>query len=140
MDNRIPIIDLESCRTSFDKVDEGKNRWDNFFKPPFNLNITDIPLSHDYPIYECSPMDLFFGILLGGADISAIRPQGHWVQPSPETLINHAQWLMIKEGYEYIFLATEDFNVYQKFKKVFGKKFLVTKTKFLDYTNYSNYI
>ncbi len=151
------------------------------------MNITDIPLSHDYPIYECSPMDLFFdfnsnkslqnfwhrvyekymhytdavklyleteyknyfqniavdkviGILLRGTDISAIRPRGHWIQPSPETLINHAQWLMDKEGYEYIFLATEDLNVYQKFKKVFGKKLLVTKTKFLDYTNYSNYI
>lgn len=35
MDNRIPIIDLDSCKTPFDKMDEGKNRWDSFFKQPW---------------------------------------------------------------------------------------------------------
>ena len=59
------------------------------------------------------------GILCRGTDYLNIRPYGHAIQPDPQTVINKAKELLKKYNYKKIWLATEDADIYDMFKKEF---------------------
>lgn len=69
------------------------------------------------------------GVLCRGTDYVAQKPHQHPIQPSIEKVIFKAQDVMEKYGYEQIYLATEDEDVYKKFVNIFGNKLITTSAK-----------
>ena len=80
-----------------------------------------------------SPCDKVLGIQCRGTDYTRHKPKDHPVQPSPEMVIEKAEQIIIENGFNKIFLATEDGCVFRTFKTHFGD-ILVSSDK--DYTDY----
>ena len=72
------------------------------------------------------------GVLVRGTDYVHLKPKGHPVQPEVETVINDARKMMDEEGYEYLYLATEDGRIDKAFREVFGDKLLINQRKYYD--------
>ena len=68
------------------------------------------------------------GILCRGTDYKYKRPYKHPVQPSKEMVMRKARKVMKQRGIKYIFLATEDEEIYRFFKKKFGERLLSNDT------------
>lgn len=65
------------------------------------------------------------GVLCRGTDYVVQRPKGHYVQPEPEMVIEDVKKLQnYIGGGQYVFLATEDADIFQKFTDTFGDKLL----------------
>lgn len=65
------------------------------------------------------------GVLCRGTDYMIQRPKGHYVQPEPEMVIDDVKKLQKQyRGGQYVFLATEDADIFQKFTDTFGDKLL----------------
>ena len=62
------------------------------------------------------------GILLRGTDYTSRRPPGHAKPPSIKKAINDTIKMDDKYKYDFIFLATEDYKIRNKFIKKFGEK------------------
>ena len=76
------------------------------------------------------------GILLRGTDYIAKKPKNHPIQPKTEIVINDVMDAIKKNKYDYIFLATEDKIIQEKFKLRFGNKLKYLKNKNINY-NYT---
>jgi hypothetical protein len=64
------------------------------------------------------------GCIVRGTDYIQGRPLNHPVQPLPEDVVQKAKEVMAEQGYEKLFLATEDANVLELFRKEFGDRLL----------------
>lgn len=64
------------------------------------------------------------GILARGTDYRASKPHGHEIQPDAELLIRDAGQLMRDKGYDLIYLATEDGEIWNAFQAAFPGKCL----------------
>ena len=62
------------------------------------------------------------GVLCRGTDYLNRKPKYHPKQPKPEIIINDACLIMEQKGYDSLFVATEDEQVLDMFKKRFGDK------------------
>lgn len=62
------------------------------------------------------------GCLCRGTDYTSLKPSGHPIQPDIGTLIRKVRETMDKYDYKYVFLATEDCSVLEKFEKEFKEK------------------
>lgn len=60
------------------------------------------------------------GVLCRGTDYTHKKPAGHEIQPDPKDIIMKAKDVIIKYRCTHIYLATEDQDVYDMFKKEFG--------------------
>lgn len=60
------------------------------------------------------------GVLCRGTDYVGQRPSGHPVQPTAELVIRKSEEMMKKQGYDRIYLATEDREIFRKFQQSFG--------------------
>jgi len=67
------------------------------------------------------------GVLCRGTDYSLLKPQGHPVQPEPEEVMKKTKEVMAAKHLDYIYLATEDQDIYEMFCKEFGEKILTNK-------------
>ena len=68
--------------------------------------------------------DKVLGVLCRGTDYLLLHPKGHPIQPDPEVVVEKAAELMKGMCIDKIYLATEDINIYKKFKLHFGEKLL----------------
>ena len=68
--------------------------------------------------------DKILGVLCRGTDYTLKKPVGHPVQPEPEKVIKKAKEVMVAKQLDYIYLATEDQNIYELFLEEFGEKLL----------------
>ena len=73
------------------------------------------------------------GVLVRGTDYVKIKPAGHPIQPSVETVLTDVK--KIADKYEYIYLATDELAVVKKFEEIFPKKILTNKRKYFDIIN-----
>lgn len=73
--------------------------------------------------------DGVLGVLCRGTDYISLRPSLHPVQPNVDEVIAKAREVLEEKKYKYIFLATEDEGIYQKFFREFGSMLLVTNAK-----------
>ena len=62
------------------------------------------------------------GVLVRGTDYTTLKPVLHSIPPSPEMAINDTKKMDLENKYDYIFLATEDIKIRNKFVKEFGDK------------------
>jgi hypothetical protein len=64
------------------------------------------------------------GVLCRGTDYLHKKPEGHRIQPEPKDVIAKSMQVMSEYGCEYLFLASEDAEIYALFKEKFGSKLL----------------
>lgn len=60
------------------------------------------------------------GVLCRGTDYVKLRPHNHPIQPDADTVILKCEEIMSKFGCNYIYLATEDEDIWNKFIARFG--------------------
>ena len=65
------------------------------------------------------------GVKLRGTDYNGIKPEGHYIQPTAEEMVAEANKIMAKKKIGYVYLATEDEDIAEVFKKYFGNKLIV---------------
>jgi len=71
------------------------------------------------------------GCVNRGSDYTEKKPAGHPVQADPQVMIARAQRMMEFDHYDYIYLATEDQDIYDMYVQAFGSRLL-----FIDQTRY----
>ncbi len=79
------------------------------------------------------------GVLCRGSDYINLRPHGHPVQPTVEMMIEKVESALIDWQCEYIYLATEDYDICEKFKEKFGQKVIFQTADKLHY-DHSGYV
>jgi hypothetical protein len=67
------------------------------------------------------------GVLCRGTDYVLRKPEGHPIQPEPEKVIKKAKEVMNDKHLDYIYLASEDQEIFELFRKEFGEKLLTNK-------------
>lgn len=72
------------------------------------------------------------GVLSRGTDYLVTKPKNHPIQPSTEELITKAQEVAEKGDYDYIYLATEESAVEEKFNAAFPGRIIVNKRHYFD--------
>lgn len=75
------------------------------------------------------------GVLCRGTDYVESKPSGHPIQPTAEQAIAKAKEVMDQYGYNYVFLATEDKRIFNKFHEAFGGKLLFSGQKLYEGLN-----
>lgn len=63
------------------------------------------------------------GVVSRGSDLLSCK--GHSIQPDVEALITQTKRMLIKHNCEYVFLATEEENIVETFKKHFVDKLII---------------
>lgn len=77
----------------------------------------------DIEKYIGDRLDTTIGVLCRGTDYVGIKPAGHPRQPLPEELFPILD-AKLKEKYEYIYLVTEDEEIFSKFSIRYGSRLL----------------
>ena len=67
------------------------------------------------------------GLYLRGTDYISTKPLGHPIQPSVEDVKQYIDLFLREEGLEQIYLVTEDYNIYNQVKRIYGKKVITIK-------------
>ena len=109
------------------------------FSPLFKKYIIPIP---DVAKYVQQKLNLVIGdrrhelgVLCRGTDYTESKPSGHPIQPTAEQAIIKAKEVMSQNGFEYVFLATEDKRIYNAFLGAFGNQLLFSGQKLYDGMN-----
>ena len=74
------------------------------------------------------------GVLARGTDFLELKPGGHSIPPSAEKMIEDTKMMYEKNKYDWIYLATEDDKIRDKFIKEFGNKLKLIQKNNIDYT------
>lgn len=75
------------------------------------------------------------GVLLRGTDYTLKQSYDEFIQPKTDKVIGDVKKFLKEKGYEKIYLATEDINIYQAFKNEF-KDLLLENPQYMYSTNY----
>lgn len=78
------------------------------------------------------PNQRVIGVLCRGTDYTANKPKGHPVQPKVEKVIELAKIKMKEYDCPYIYLATEEKRIEEKFEEEFPGKILTNKRNYYD--------
>lgn len=72
------------------------------------------------------------GVICRGTDYVKCKPLGHPVQPTAEQVIERAKVLLERYRLESIYLATEEYAIYEKFEKAFPGLIIVNQRQYYD--------
>ena len=67
------------------------------------------------------------GVKLRGTDYTNSNPQGHYIQTTTTTMITRVKKIVEESGFDFIYLATEDENIVNDFKKEFSDEVLIIR-------------
>lgn len=74
------------------------------------------------------------GVKARGTDYAYLKPKNHNVQPTVEQVMEKLDEFLAKhEDYKYIFLSTEDANIYNKFSEIYQSKVLSVGNQRIDH-------
>lgn len=81
------------------------------------------------------------GVLYRGTDYTHRKPKGHPIQPTLQQVIAKAAEIMDRFECEYIYLASDEQNAENEFKRAFPEHILTNKRKYYDVSgiDYSNH-
>lgn len=79
------------------------------------------------------PGERILGVICRGTDYTKFKPVGHWVQPAVSVIIEKAKKCLDEWDCDKIFLATEDFDVYEQFQREFPDKVIVNSKQWVQY-------
>ena len=65
------------------------------------------------------------GILCRGTDFTTLQPPGHPIQPEPTEVIKKAEKILCEYRCDYLYLATEDADIYDLFTDYFGDRLIL---------------
>lgn len=90
------------------------------------LIFTDEILEYIYTQYKNLIGDKknILGVLCRGTDYLSLKPAYHQIQPNPKDVIAKIKEVQKTHNFEYIYLATEDANIYKLFKQEFGDRLI----------------
>lgn len=74
------------------------------------------------------------GVIGRGTDFINLKPGGHSIPPSTEQMIEDVNKMNKKYNYDWIYLATEDDNIREKFINNFKDKIKMIQNKNISYT------
>ena len=69
------------------------------------------------------------GVLCRGTDYTNTKPKGHPVQPEISDVIGKVDEVLQRQRCIYVYLATEDDDIYAAFKRQYGEKLKALKTR-----------
>lgn len=92
--------------------------YDNFC---FEPKISDY-INKQYELYLGGKEDSTIGVICRGTDYITLKPFMHPRQPKAEDLYNRIDILLNENKYKYIYLVTEDNEIYEKFKDKYKEK------------------
>lgn len=72
------------------------------------------------------------GVICRGTDYVKQKPSGHPIQPSVEQVIERAKVLLEQYRLDYLYLATEEYAIYEKFEKAFPGLIIVNQRQYYD--------
>lgn len=72
------------------------------------------------------------GVICRGTDYVKQKPSGHPIQPSVEQVIERAKVLLAQYRLDYLYLATEEYAIYEKFEKAFPGLIIVNQRQYYD--------
>lgn len=72
------------------------------------------------------------GVICRGTDYVKMKPFGHPIQPSVEQVIERTKVLLKQYHLDYIYLATEEYAIYEKFEKAFPGLIIVNQRQYYD--------
>ena len=79
------------------------------------------------------PVENTLGLYLRGTDYVKLKPSGHPIQPTVEQAIEIAETIKEKHELEYVFLVTEDEEIYKEISQHFGNMLkIVTYDSFIS--------
>jgi hypothetical protein len=108
----------------------------SYFRNLFNLYIRPNTATEKYLIFDYNKIfrdkERVLGVLCRGTDYVIKRPKNHPIQPDPEDVIKKAELVMRERSCSYLYLATEDENIYNLFKIYFGDRLLVNSQNRFD--------
>lgn len=78
------------------------------------------------------------GVLCRGTDYVTLKPKNHPIQPTVKEVIDLAHKKIKEFNLEYIYLATDEKAIEEKFRKEFPGKILINKRTYYDEQYYNN--
>lgn len=72
------------------------------------------------------------GVICRGTDYVKQKPSGHPIQPPVEQVIERAKVLLAQYRLDYLYLATEEYAIYEKFEKAFPGLIIVNQRQYYD--------
>lgn len=78
------------------------------------------------------------GVVGRGAEFFIKKPKNHRIMPQPKVLIEKAIEAFYSHNFDYIYLATEDKNIYNIFKEQFGEKLLDNGQRRVEGKDFAN--
>ena len=79
------------------------------------------------------------GVLCRGTDYIKKKPGGHPIQPQPEDVIKKAKEIIEKYNCKYLYLATEDQDIFETFKLEFGNKLISNNQRRFKQSDFNNF-
>lgn len=80
------------------------------------------------------------GVFLRGTDYVALKPKGHYRQPTAEQVMEKVDEFRGKYDLQKILVVTEDFEIFEKFKKKYGERVFSNDDNFVKNYSASDYI
>lgn len=77
--------------------------------------------------------DKVLGIICRGTDYIKQKPKGHWIQPTPEMVIDLSKDVIKNYRCNKIFLATEDKYIYERISSAFGNIVVTNDKAWIEY-------
>lgn len=77
------------------------------------------------------------GVLARGTDYIRLKPHDHPVQPKVPDVIAKVEEAMREEGFDSVYLATEDKKILAAFQEAFGDKLIQPECEYVDF-NYDS--
>ncbi len=74
------------------------------------------------------------GVTVRGTDYVALKPAGHPIMPSTDTVICDAERMLSEYNCQCLYLTTDDSRIIKAFKTHFEEKCVVYERKLIDYT------
>lgn len=114
-----------------------RKKWKKLFDSYFQVR-ADIVENADKLFQSMFCGERVLGVLCRGTDYLNNHPKNHPVQPQPQEVIRKAQEIMREQRCRWIYLATEDEDIYQQFRIAFGDSLKVTAAKRSRDTGHGN--
>jgi len=115
----------------FHNVNGELDYWRSICKKYVTLNVKVIErLEHEKLIFNGKKV---LGVSCRGTDYVAIKPKNHPIQPSVDMVIKKVIDAISNEGFDAVYLATEDSNIINEFKKYFKDTLLMLNREYVNY-------
>lgn len=106
--------------------------WCRWYKKYIHLNQKTRAYIEDEYQHLFAGRKKVLGVICRGTDYLALKPPGHPVQPSTEMVIKACRKYIKRDGYDAIYLATEERKIRDAFEKAFPGKILENKRVYYD--------